>query len=418
MAPDRWLENEFPMDEIIHKPLRDIVDPEEMTELFFALQEKNADRLTIIEKLEHVARAGEEPHKSTAIDVLSAINPKKQRDAFRTSLQIPWGDWSRIYRVRGILRAIERIEGVLLYSDTDPNVIYNLGFLYYIAYSFIRDEHGNKDLKYRTRALDLAAQARRLYENDPEGKLGHFLTLIGSLLVPEWRKNLPQYCASLACNIVSLIHLLDNDLGGALVSINEAFETHPTPPEVYFSMGVYLRKKGAFNPAIRMLNESIKKKGEHLAEAHYQLGRAYYTKVEKLLQQAKEAGADPSGERKSKRLRRLADDRIKKAVISFEASISEDANFSLPYYWIGITCLLSAECNCDKAMKCLDSAMRLDHYRISRYIRERQFTCRSRNTACNRARIKDFIEGISDPDMTSGATPEPAPDERRARHCN
>ena len=116
--------------------------------------------------------------------------------------------------------------------------------------------------------MELALQARDIYKTEQLGKLEHFVTRMGSILVNEWRKNLPEYCTFLACNIISLISLIDYNDDKALIFLNEAFESHPTPPEIYFTLGIYFLRKRMFNPAIRMFNESIKRKGEHSAEAY------------------------------------------------------------------------------------------------------------------------------------------------------
>lgn len=220
------------------------------------------------------------------------------------------------------------------------------------------------------------------------------MTRMGSLIIHEWRKNLPEYCTALAGNIISLIDLIDHQYDQALSSINESFEPHPTPPEIYFSMGIYFLRLGAFNPAIRMLNESIKKKGEHSAEAYYQLGRVYYLKVQYLLKQLERICEEPAGKKREKQLRKLADKRIQKAIDAFQASMSEDQYFPLPYYWMGLTHLLKRECTCESAIELIDFALNLDPKNISRYLRTFPLGCHSANTTCDKKKLKPMVEGL------------------------
>ena len=295
--------------------------------------------------------------------------------------------------MRGLFRAIEFIEN-LDDSDSNPNAIYNLSFLYYIAYGTVTDENGKKNTIYREKALSLAKKAWVIYDNEHVGRLEHFMTRVGSLIIQQWRKNLPEYCTALADNIVSLIHLIDHRYDQALSSINESFEPHPTPPEIYFSMGIYFLRMGAFNPAIRMLKESIKARGEHSAEAYYQLGRVYYLKVQYFLKQLDNLGEEQNTTERKKRLRKLIDKRIQKAIDAFQASLSEDQYFPLPYYWIGLTHLLKRECTCEKAIGLIDIASSLDPKTISRYLKTFPLDCHSENATCDKKKLKPMVEEL------------------------
>lgn len=381
------------MDNIIHKPLKEITKPDELVELLYVLPEKHIEKILIIEKIKELNKKASGEEKKEIQQILQLIQPEKEKKIILSALEIPWGDWSRIYRVRGLFRAINFIEGLLHESNSNPNIIYNLAFLYYIAYSFVRDERGERNTKFRDRALELARKARDIYKNAQVGWLEHFMTLMGSLVVHEWRKDLPEYCTSLACNIVSLIRLLDHEYDEALISINESFESHPTPPEIYFSMGTYFLRKGVFNPAIRTLSESIKKKGEHSAEAYYQLGRAYYLKVQHFVRELK-SDKGQSGNRKKRHIEELINRRIEKALAAFQASLSEDPYFSLPYYWMGLTYLVRRECSCEDAMKHIGFALQLDPKAISRYLNTYQISCRSENPVCKRKKIGAMIEEL------------------------
>jgi len=380
------------MNNIIHKPLKEITKPDGLVELFYALPEKHIEKIFIIEKLEELKNKATGEDKKEIQQILQSIHPEREKEAVISALQIPWGDWSRIYRVRGVFRAINFIEGLLHESNTNPNIIYNLAFIYYIAYSFIRGERGERNTKFRDRALELARKARDIYKNEQVGRLEHFMTLMGSLIIHEWRKNLPEYCTSLACNIISLIRLLDHKYDEALISINESFESHPTPPEIYFSMGIYFLRKGIFNPAIRMLNESIKKKGEHSAEAYYQLGRAYYLNVQYFIRQLNTS--DKNSSKHQKLIEQQIDRRIEKALNAFQASLSEDPYFSLPYYWMGLTYVSKKECSCEDAIKHIKSALQLDPKTISRYLNTYPISCRSENPVCKQTKLKGMIEEL------------------------
>ncbi|MFC1858632.1 tetratricopeptide repeat protein [Thermodesulfobacteriota bacterium] len=383
------------MDPILQKPLKEMTSLEELTELFHALPEKHVERLYIIEKIEELEKnaAGEEKKKIS--QSLDSLQPRKQKDMIMSALHIPWGDWSRIYRVRGLFRAIEFIESLLDDANITPNTVYNLSFLYYYAYNTVRDENGKKTIQYREKALTLAKEARDIYYNEHVGRLEHFMTRMGSLIIHEWRKNLPEYCMALACNIISLINLIDHKYEDALLSINESFEPHPTPPESYFSMGIYFLRMGAFNPAIRMLNESIKKRGEHSAEAYYQLGRVYYLKVQYFLEQLESLRKNQESIKRQKQLQKLIDKRIEKAINAFEASLSEDQYFSLPYYWMGLTQLLKRECSCETAVELIDFAIQLDPKTISRYLNHFTFSCHSVNTTCNQEKLTAMVENLT-----------------------
>ncbi|MBI5015023.1 MAG: hypothetical protein HZB55_05970 [Deltaproteobacteria bacterium] len=381
------------MDQILLRPLREIDAPEDLAELFDVLPDKHVERLFIIKKMEELRDRARGAARKRIEDLLERMQPERQRSAVLAALQVPWGDWSRVYRVRGLFRAIQFVEETLTESEPNPNILYNLAFLYYIAYSFLRDEGGQKNRKYRDRALELAEQAKWLYKNEQVGRLEHFLTFMGSMIISEWRKNLPQYCTSLACNIVSLIHLLDEEYEQALASINESFESHPTPPEIYFSMAIYLLRKGAFNPAIRFLNESIKKKGEHSAETYYQLGRAYYVKARHFLGQLDPLPADdPTSLRLRKALQGAVDRRVEKAIVAFEASVGEDPYFALAYYWMGVSYLARRSCGCERAGDMIRFAAELDPKTVSRYLQERPLACRSPNRACDRRRLRTLLE--------------------------
>lgn len=381
------------MDPILQKPLKEITSPEELTDLFHTLPEKHIERLYIIERLEELGNTATDKDKKKISQELHSLHPEKNRDIIISALQIPWGDWSRIYRVRGLFRAIEFIEN-LDDSDSNPNAIYNLSFLYYIAYGTATDENGKKNTIYREKALSLAKKAWVIYDNEHVGRLEHFMTRMGSLIIQQWRKNLPEYCTALADNIVSLIHLIDHKYEQALSSINESFEPHPTPPEIYFSMGIYFLRMGAFNPAIRMLNESIKERGEHSAEAYYQLGRVYYLKVQYFLKQLDNLGEEQNTMERKKRLRKLIDKRIQKAIDAFQASLSEDQYFPLPYYWIGLTHLLKRECTCEKAIGLIDIASNLDPKTISRYLKTFPLDCHSENATCDKKKLKPMVEEL------------------------
>jgi hypothetical protein len=381
------------MDPILQKPLKEITSSEELTDLFHALPEKHIERLYIIERLEELRKKATDKDRKKIFQALHSLHPEKQRDIIISALQIPWGDWSRIYRVRGLFKAIEFIEN-LEDSDSNPNAIYNLSFLYYIAYGTATDENGKKDTRYREKALALAKKARGIYDNEHVGRLEHFMTRMGSLIIHDWRKNLPEYCTALAGNIISLIDLIDHKYDQALSSINESFEPHPTPPEIYFSMGIYFLRMGAFNPAIRMLNESIKKRGEHSAEAYYQLGRVYYLKVQHFLKQLDSLGEEQNSNARKKRLQKLIDKRIQKAIDAFQASLSEDQYFPLPYYWIGLTHLLKRECTCLKAIETIDFALSLDPKTISRYLKTLPLSCHSTNTTCDKKKLKPMVEEL------------------------
>jgi hypothetical protein len=381
------------MDPILQKPLKELTSSEELTDLFHALPEKHIERLYIIERLEELREKATDKDRKKISQALHSLHPEKQRDIIISALQIPWGDWSRIYRVRGLFKAIEFIEN-LEDSDSNPNAIYNLSFLYYIAYGTATDENGKKDTRYREKALALAKKAKGIYDNEHVGRLEHFMTRMGSLIIHDWRKNLPEYCSALAGNIISLIDLIDHKYDQALSSINESFEPHPTPPEIYFSMGIYFLRMGAFNPAIRMLNESIKKRGEHSAEAYYQLGRVYYLKVQHFLKQLDGLGEEQNNNEKKTRLRKLIDKRIQKAIDAFQASLSEDQYFPLPYYWIGLTHLLKSECTCLKAIETIDFALSLDPKTVSRYLRTLPLSCHSTNTTCNKKKLKPMVEEL------------------------
>jgi tetratricopeptide (TPR) repeat protein len=139
-----------------------------------------------------------------------------------------------------------------------------------------------------------------------------------------------------------------------------------------------------FNPAIRMFNESIKHKGEHSAEAYYQLGRAYHLKSQYFIQQLEQ---EPEGFKARKRLRVLIDKRITKALDAFQASLAEDPYFSLPYYWMGLTHLLKDECVCDEAFSLIQIAVTLDPKTIYRYLKDYPLTCRSRNVSCHQSKL-------------------------------
>lgn len=375
------------MDPILHKPLKEITSPDALADLFHALPQKHIERLYIIERLEELRDRADDGDKKKISQILHALHPEKKKDIIISALQIPWGDWSRIYRVRGLFRAIEFIENLDDLAG-NPNALYNLSFLYYIAYSTVTDENGKKDTCYREKALALAAKAKAIYDSEQVGRLDHFMTRMGSLIIQEWRKNLPEYCSALAGNIISLIALIDHKYAQALSSINESFEPHPTPPEIYFSMGIYFLRMGAFNPAIRMLNESIKKKGEHSAEAYYQLGRVYYLKVQYFLKQLDGLEGEQNNRKKKKRLRKLIDKRIQKAIDAFQASLAEDQYFPLPYYWIGLTHLLKRECTCEKAVELIRFALDLDPKNVSRYLQTYPLNCRSGNTACENNKLK------------------------------
>ena len=364
-----------------------------MVDLFHALPEKHIERLYIIERLEELRNTATDKDKKKISQALHSLHPEKNRDIIISALQIPWGDWSRIYRVRGLFRAIEFIEN-LDDSDSNPNTIYNLSFLYYIAYGTATDKNGEKNTTYREKALSLAKKARALYDNEHVGRLEHFMTRMGSLIIQQWRKNLPEYCTALAVNIVSLIDLIDHNYDQALSSINESFEAHPTPPEIYFSMGIYFLRMGAFNPAIRMLNESIKERGEHSAEAYYQLGRVYYLKVQYFLKQLDNLGEEQNTTERKTRLRKLVDKRIQKAIDAFQASLSEDQYFPLPYYWIGLTHLLKRECTCEKAIGLIDIASNLDPKTISRYLKTFPLGCHSENATCDKKKLKPMVEEL------------------------
>ena len=381
------------MDPILQKPLKEITSPEELADLFHALPEKHIERLYIIERLEELRNTATDKDKKKISQALHSLHPEKNRDIIISAMQIPWGDWSRIYRVRGLFRAIEFIEN-LDDSDSNPNAIYNLSFLYYIAYGTATDESGKKNTTYREKALSLAKKARAIYDNEHVGRLEHFMTRMGSLIIQQWRKNLPEYCTALAANIVSLIDLIDHKYDQALSSINESFEPHPTPPEIYFSMGIYFLRMGAFNPAIRMLNESIKERGEHSAEAYYQLGRVYYLKVQYFLKQLDNLGEEQNTTERKKRLRKLIDKRIQKAIDAFQASLSEDQYFPLPYYWIGLTHLLKRECTCEKAIGLIDIASNLDPKTISRYLKTFPLGCHSENATCDKKKLKPMVEEL------------------------
>jgi len=385
------------MDPILQKPLRDIERLDELLDLFHAIPDKHLERLAIIEKIENLARSAPADEQHHIRQAMQGIQSDKQKDLILSALHIPWGDWSRIYRLRGLPRAIDYIERLLQDSETRPNILYNLAFLYYIAYGMLRDEQGRKNPEYRRRALELAGKAQAIYRREHIGRLEQFMTRMGSLIIHEWRKNLPEYCLALTCNIVSLINLLDQRYDEALESINESFEPHPTPPEIYFSMGIYFLRKGAFNPAIRMLNESIKKRGEHSAEAFYQLGRVYYLKVRHF---QKEIGALTDGAddvRRRRHLKGLIDKRIQKAMDAFQASLGEDPYFPLPYYWMGLTYLLKTDCHCQTAIDHIEMALRLDPRNISRYLKTYPPGCQADNPSCNRKKIglltAQLIEG-------------------------
>jgi hypothetical protein len=381
------------LDPILQKPLKEIKSPEELIDLFHELPEKHIERLYIFERLEELGSTATDKDKKKISHALHLLHPEKNRDIIISSLQIPWGDWSRIYRVRGLFRAIEFIEN-LDDSDTNPNAIYNLSFLYYIAYGTATDENGIKNPTYREKALSLAKRARAIYENEQVGKLEHFMTRMGSLIIHKWRKNLPEYCTALATNIVSLIDLIDHKYDQALSSINESFEPHPTPPEIYFSMGIYFLRMGAFNPAIRMLNESIKERGEHSAEAYYQLGRVYYLKVQYLLKQLDNLDEEQKRTGRKKQFQKLIDKRIQKAIDAFQDSLSEDQYFPLPYYWIGLTHLLKRECTCEKAIGLIEIASNLDPKTICRYLKTYPLSCHSENTSCDRKKLNVMVEEL------------------------
>lgn len=381
------------MDPILQKPLKEITSSEELTDLFHVLPEKHIERLYIIERLEELKKKASDKDKKKISHALHSLHPEKQRDIIISALHIPWGDWSRIYRVRGLFRAIEFIEN-LDDSNSNPNAIYNLSFLYYIAYGTATDVNGKKNIKYREKALSLAKKARDIYYSEHVGRLEHFMTHMGSLIINEWRKNLPEYCTALANNIISLLHLIDHKYDQALSSINESFEPHPTPPEIYFSMGIYFLRMGAFNPAIRMLNESIKKRGEHSAEAYYQLGRVYYLKVQYFLKQLDSLDEEDNSNERKKQLRKLINKRIQKAIDAFDASLSEDQYFPLPYYWMGLTHLLKRECNCETATELIDFALQLDPKTISRYLKSFPISCHSEKATCNKKKLKPMIEEL------------------------
>ncbi len=258
----------------------------------------------------------------------------------------------------------------------------------------MRDEKGRRQDHLKKRSITLALQAKKLYETEQTGKLEHFITILGSRVIQEWRKNLPEYCTSLACNIISLINLIDRRYEKALGSINESFEAHPTPPEIYFSMGVYMLRQGAFNLAIRMLNESIKKKGEHLAEAYYQLGRAYYYKAAHFLNQREVTDTKAISSRQYKRMRQRIAVRIEKAIEAFQDALNIDPYFAMPYYWIGLACLLKPVCRCQEAIDNIELALQLDPMNISRYLEKYPVTCRSENTVCERRKLTGMIKEI------------------------
>jgi hypothetical protein len=378
------------MEEVLFKPLKEITRSDELIELFHALPEKHIEKLLIIRQLRQQQEDAVEEEKAKIQQHLRSVPFKKQEELVLSALQIPWGDWSRVYRVRGLPRAIDFIEDLLRESGaTDPNQIYNLAFLNYIAYSFFRDEKGGRIPQLRERALELALQARDIYKAEELGKLEHFVTRMGSILINEWRKNLPEYCTSLTCNIIALISLIDYNYDKALIFLNEAFESHPTPPEIYFTLGIYFLRKRMFNPAIRMFNESIKRKGEHSAEAYYQLGRAYHLKSQFFIDQLDPESKD---RRKQKRLRELIDRRIAKALDAFQASLSEDPYFSLPYYWMGLTHLLKDECTCDQAIELIQIGLNLDPKTIYRYLQNYPLICRAPNLSCNQQKLIAWVK--------------------------
>ena len=382
------------MDPILQKPLKNISSTEELTELFEALPEKHVERLAILQRLAELRDNAPDREKKRIHHALQQLKPDKQKDIVTSALHVPWGDWSRIYRVRGLLRAIEFIESLMQQGNQDPNVLYNLAFLYYSAYSSLRNpDHGRVDL-YRQKALALAQKVKDLYASEQVGRLEHFMTRMGGLLIHDWLKNLPEYCTALANNIISLIHLIDRQYDQALLSINESFEAHPTPPECYFSMGIYFQRKGAFNPAIRMLNESIKKKGEHSAEAYYQLGRVYYLKVAHFSDRLDLLEQSRQHPKLQKRLAGQINERIQKALQAFEAALGEDPYFPLPYYWMGLTHLLQRQCNCDSAVELIRLAFSLDPQTISRYLQNFPLRCRSANPHCNRSKVQAMAEDL------------------------
>ena len=373
------------MEEILHKPLSEISQIDELVELFYALPEKHIEKVLIIRNLKEREKEAFGEEREIIQQSLRSLQDRKQESYVLSALQIPWGDWSRVYRVRGLRRAIKFVEDLLLESDApDPNLIYNLAFMYYIAYSFFRDDKGGRYPQLRKKALEFAQQARDSYRSEQIGKLEHFMTRVGSLVINEWRKSLPEYCTSLACNIMSLISLVDYNYDKALFFLNEAFESHPTPPEIYFTLGVYFLRKRMFNPAIRMFNESIKHKGEHSAEAFYQLGRAYHLKSQYFVRQLEQA---PESLKTRKRLRDLINKRIAKALDAFQASLAEDPYFSLPYYWMGLTHLLKDECVCDEALALIQIAVTLDPKTIYRYLQNYPLTCRSPNESCHQSKL-------------------------------
>lgn len=382
------------MDAILQKPLKDINSVEELTELFDVLPEKHVERLVVIDRLAQMRDAAEGAEKKRIVQALQVLKPDRQRDVVISALHVPWGDWSRIYRVRGLFRAVEYLETLIKKGENDPNVLYNLAFLYYIAYSVVRDPAGERIRHYREKALDLACRVEHIYADEQVGRIEHFVTRIGGLILHEWFKNLPEYCTALANNIISLIHLIDRQYDQALMSINRSFEAHPTPPECYFSMGIYFQRKGAFNPAIRMLTESIKKKGEHSAEAYYQLGRVYYQKVVHFSEELERLRSTGQLRRQQKRLVRQIDERIQKALKAFEGALGEDPYFPLPYYWMGLTHLLKRQCSCEPAINLIGLAFSLDPTNIARYLRDFPLRCRSANTGCDRTKVQAMAEQL------------------------
>ena len=97
---------------------------------------------------------------------------------------------------------------------------------------------------------------------------------------------------------------------------------------------------------------------------------------------------------RKKRLRKLIDKHIQKAIDAFQASLSEDQYFPLPYYWIGLTHLLKRECTCEKAIGLIDIASNLDPKTISRYLKSFPLGCHSENATCDKKKLKPMVEEL------------------------
>lgn len=109
-------------DLILHKPLKKINSVEELVELFYALPEKHVEKIYIIRKLEQMCADAIGPSKKNIEKSLQQLQPVKIEKDILTALQVPWGDWSCIYRVRGLYRAINFIETQLNQKDVNPNL--------------------------------------------------------------------------------------------------------------------------------------------------------------------------------------------------------------------------------------------------------------------------------------------------------